>query len=40
MEYSWGSRPASSQTEYYNADFYGHKNQPDAADADLPGAAG
>lgn len=25
IEYGWGSRPATAQTEYYAADFYGHQ---------------
>ncbi|WP_176595036.1 MULTISPECIES: VOC family protein [Sphingobium] len=25
IEYGWGSRPATVQTEYYSADFYGHQ---------------
>ena len=29
IEYGWGARPASHQTEYYAADFYGH-GQPNA----------
>ena len=27
VEYGWGSRPATQQTEYYTADFYGHSFQ-------------
>jgi 2,3-dihydroxybiphenyl 1,2-dioxygenase len=29
FEYGWGSRPAPEQTEYYAADFYGHRLNPD-----------
>jgi 2,3-dihydroxybiphenyl 1,2-dioxygenase len=28
IEYGWGSRPASHQSEYYESDFYGHEFQP------------
>jgi 2,3-dihydroxybiphenyl 1,2-dioxygenase len=28
VEYGWGSRPASHQSEYYESDFYGHEFQP------------
>jgi len=28
IEYGWGSRPASHQSEYYEGDFYGHEFQP------------
>ncbi len=28
IEYGWGSRPASHQSEYYQEDFYGHEFQP------------
>jgi 2,3-dihydroxybiphenyl 1,2-dioxygenase len=29
IEYGWGSRPATRQSEYYSEDFYGHEFQPD-----------
>ena len=34
MEYGWGSRDASHQSEYYLADFYGHDYQEGVVDAD------
>lgn len=29
VEYGWGSRPATAQSEYYSEDFYGHEFQAD-----------
>lgn len=44
IEYGWGARPATHQSEYYQEDFYGHQFQPHVLkpnwDAvDLPDAA-
>lgn len=34
MEYGWGSRNASHQSEYYTADFYGHNYQSDVVNSE------
>lgn len=34
MEYGWGSRSATHQSEFYDSDFYGHQYQHDVVDAD------
>jgi hypothetical protein len=44
IEYGWGARPATHQSEYYREDFFGHQFQPQVLkpnwDAlDLPDAA-
>ncbi|MCW5745870.1 MAG: VOC family protein [Alphaproteobacteria bacterium] len=44
IEYGWGARPATHQSEYYQEDFYGHQYQPNVVNpnweaVDLPSAA-
>lgn len=34
VEYGWGSRPASHQTEYYTSDTYGHQVDPEVVSPD------